>query len=384
MATANGPLHAMTLTTPTKYWNDSSSVPELEYAIARGTNGATSNPAIALTVLNQAMETWRPRIEQIIADNPTWTETQVSWQVYEALSLRGAELLLPVFEREDHRWGRLSIQTDPALYRNSDAILEQAEYFNKLAPNMMVKLPATSAGIAMIEEATYRGINLNITVSFTVPQVIAAAEAVERGLARREREGKDVSTITSVVTMMVGRNDDWMKVVAKRDNLDINPEYLEWCGVACFKKAYNLYQQRGYRVRLLVAAYRNFLHWTEFVGGDVVLTMPGEWQVKYNASDVKPMPRMHIPVDEEIVNTLCTTIPDFRRAYDEHGLAVPEFDTFGATVRTLRSFIEAWHNFVAVIRDVMLPNPDIQPSAVSHQPSVASAPTPNPYSLRQV
>jgi transaldolase len=359
MATANGPLHEMTLTTPTTYWNDSCSVEELQYAIARGASGATSNPVIVLNVLNKEMHLWRDRIEQIIADNPSWTETEVSWQVYQELALNGAKLLMPVYERQNRTWGRLSIQTDPALYRNRDALLAQTDAFAKLAPNMQVKMPATSAGIGMVEEATYRGINLNITVSFTVPQVLAAGAAIERGLRRREAEGKDISTMSPVVTMMVGRTDDWMKVVAKRDGVEINPEYLEWCGVACFKKAYGIYRQRGYRARLLAAAYRNFLHWTEFVGGDVTLTIPWEWQVKYNQSEVDPVPRMEEPVDPAIVEALYTKIPDFRRAYDEDGLAVQEFDSFGATVRTLRTFIEGWHSFVGVMRDFMLPNPDV-------------------------
>lgn len=359
MGTANGPLHEMTLTTPTMYWNDSCSVEELTYAIARGATGATSNPVIVLSVLKKEMHLWRDRIAQVIAESPSWTETQVSWQVYQELAVNGAKLLLPVHEREQHRWGRLSIQTDPALYRSRDAILEQATAFSKLAPNMQVKVPATSAGIGMVEEATYRGVNLNITVSFSVPQVLAAAEAIERGLRRREAEGKDISTMSPVVTMMVGRTDDWMKVVAKRDGIAIDPEYLEWCGVVCFKKAYEIYQARGYRARLLSAAYRNFLHWTEFVGGDVTLTLPWEWQVKYNASDVWPTPRMHEPVAAEIVEALYSRIPDFRRAYDEDGMTAAEFDTFGATVRTLRSFVEAWHSFVGVMRDFMLPNPDV-------------------------
>jgi transaldolase len=360
MTTANGPLHEMTLTTPTTYWNDSCSVEELEYAIARGANGATSNPVIVLNVLNKEMHLWRDRIQQIIADNPTWTETQVSWQVYQELALNGAKLLLPVHERQERKWGRLSIQTDPALYRNRAALLDQTVAFSRLAPNMQVKMPATSAGIGMVEEATYRGVNLNITVSFSVPQVLAAGAAIERGLRRREAEDKDTSTMAPVVTMMVGRNDDWMKVVAKRDGIDINPEYLEWSGVACFKQAYGIYRERGYRARLLAAAYRNFLHWTEFVGGDVTLTIPWEWQVKYNESDVRPAPRMHVPVSPEIVDALYAKIPDFRRAYDADGMAVQEFDTFGPTVRTLRSFIEGWHSFVGVIRDFMLPNPDLR------------------------
>jgi transaldolase len=237
MTPYNGPLHEMALTTPTQYWNDSCSVEELQYAIARGATGATSNPVIVLNVLKKEMRLWRDRIQQVIAENPTWTETQIAWQIYQEVAVNGAKLLLPVYERELRKFGRLSIQTDPAFCRNGEAILRQAESFHGLAPNMQVKVPATRAGIGMVEEATYRGVNLNITVSFTVPQVLAAAEAIERGLARAEAEGKDISTMSPVVTMMVGRTDDWMKVLAARDHIDINPEFLEWCGVGGVEQA---------------------------------------------------------------------------------------------------------------------------------------------------
>jgi transaldolase len=357
-ATYNGPLHEMASTTPTQYLNDSCSVEELNYAIARGTVGATSNPVIVGNVLKKEMHLWRDHIAATIRANPTASETQIAWMVYEALAVNGARLLLPVFERTGGKLGRLSIQTDPAAYNNPAAILAQAEYFSRLAPNMQVKVPCTAAGISVIEELTYRGVVLNVTVSFCVPQVMAIGERIERGLKRREAEGKDVSTMTTYATMMVGRNDDWMKIQAKRHNVEIDPAYLEWPGVACFKKAYGLYLARGYRAQLLSAAYRNFLHWTEFVGGHVSETIPWEWQVKFNDTNTMPAPRMHVPVDPTIVEALYTKVPDFQRAYDEDGMPPAEFDTFGATVRTLRSFIEAWHMFVAIIRECMLPNPD--------------------------
>jgi transaldolase len=351
-------LHQMALTTPTQYWNDSCSVEELTYAIERGAVGATSNPTIVLNVLKKEMNLWEDHIRKTINDHPTWNETRISWKVFEDVTIHGARLLLPVFERGGGKCGRLSIQTDPANYRDSKAILDQAEYFSSLLPNMQVKVPATKAGMEMAEEATYRGINLNVTVSFTVPQVLAVGEAVERGLKRREKDGLDNSLMSPVATLMVGRIDDWIKVIAKRANVDINPEYLEWCGVACVKNAYRIFHERGYRTRILPAAYRNFYHWTEFIGGNLSLTIPYEWQKKFNASDVVIQNRMDIPVNEDILNTLLTRIPDFRRAYDEKGMTVNEFDQFGATIRTLRSFISSWHEFVAVIRDFMLSNPD--------------------------
>ncbi len=357
--TYNGPLHEMAATTPTQYLNDSCSVDELGYAIARGSVGATSNPVIVGNVLKKEMHLWREHIADVIDAHPTASETKIAWMIYEALALNGAKLLLPVHERTGGKLGRLSIQTDPAAYNDANAILAQAEHFAALAPNMQVKIPCTNAGVSVIEELTYRGVNLNVTLSFCVPQVLAIAERVERGLLRREAEGKDVSTMTPYATMMVGRNDDWMKVQVKKNTIDIDPAYLEWCGVACFKKAYGIFQARGYRTQLLSAAYRNFLHWTEFVGGNVSETIPWEWQVKFNESDTRPVARMHVPVDSQIVDALYAKIPEFRRAFDENGMRIDEFDSFGATTRTLRSFIESWHGLVGTIRDCMLPNPDI-------------------------
>lgn len=353
------PLHEMVSTTATDYWNDSCSVEELTYAVERGAVGATSNPVIVLGVLKKEMHLWRDRIDQIIHEQPTWTETQIAWKVFEELAVKGAEVLYPVFEREESKKGRLSIQTDPAYYRNADAIVEQAVYFSSLAPNMQVKIPVTKAGIVAIEEATYRGVNINATVNFTVPQSIAVAEAVERGLKRREAEGLDTSKMSPVCTIMIGRLDDWMQTIAKRDKLLINPGYLHWAGIACFKKAYRIFKKRGYRVRLLAAAYRHHLHWTELIGGDIILTIPYEWQVLFNASKFAIEQRMDNPVPNEIVETLYECIPDFRKAYDEDGLSTEEFDSYGATVRTLRSFIAGFYDLVSVIRDFMLPNPDV-------------------------
>ena len=353
------PLHKMTQTTPTCLWNDSASVEELTYAIEHGAVGATCNPVIALTVLNQEMHLWKDRIHQLIKERPKATEDEIGWRVVEELSIKGAELLKPIFDQQKGKNGRLSIQTDPRFYRNTEAIVEQAVHFSGLAPNMIVKIPVTKAGIPAIEEATYRGVSINATVSFTVPQCIAVAEAVERGLKRREKEGKDISTMGPVCTIMVGRTDDWMKVVANKEGIITNPGYLEWAGVAVFKKAYRIFKERGYRIRLLSAAFRNHMHWSEFIGGDVVISPPHKWQLRYNASDVEVIPRIDKPVEPKIVEELLKKFVEFRKAYEEEGMKVEEFDGYGATVRTIRGFSQGCQQLSALIRDLMLPNPDV-------------------------
>lgn len=352
------PLHQMTQTTPTCLWNDSASITELNHSIADGAVGATCNPVIALGVVRQDLAHWKPRIRALMGELPTATEHQIAWQVVEELSTAAAALLEPAFRAHRGRNGRLSIQTDPALFRDSAALVQQAVHFHQLAPNMIVKIPATRAGIPAIEEATYRGISINATVSFTLPQCIAVAEAVERGLERREREGQEIASMGPVCTLMVGRLDDWLKVVAEKEGVTLDPGCLEWAGVAVFKKAYQLYRARGYRLRLLSAAFRNHMHWSELIGGDVVISPPYAWQLRLNRSDVPVMPRIDQPVAPRIVEELHRRFADFRRAYDEGGMAVPEFDEFGPTRRTLRQFLGACTELDGLIRDVMIPDPD--------------------------
>jgi transaldolase len=358
VAPPTSPLHQMTQTTPTCLWNDSASTQELTQAMAYGAVGATCNPVIALGVLKQEMPIWRPRIEQLLRDMPTATEDEIGWRLVEEMSVKSAALLHPIFEAHAGRNGRLSIQTDPRFFRDSRRIVDQAEHFNGLAPNMIVKIPATNAGIAAMEEATYRGISINATVSFTLPQCVAVAEAVERGLRRREAEGKEIASMGPVCTIMVGRLDDWLRVVTEKERITIDPGYLEWAGVAVFKKTYALFRRRGYRLRLLSAAFRNHMHWSEFIGGDVVISPPFSWQQRFNASDVSVISRIDTPVAPHIVAALEHHYADYRRASSEGGMALDEFDTFGATARTLRQFLAAGAELNALVRDFLVPSSD--------------------------
>lgn len=347
----------MTQTTPTCLWNDSVSLPELTSSIEHGAVGATCNPVIAVSVLKKLADT-RNRVLAILSRHPSASEDEIAWQLVRDISVEAAAVLKPIFDRERGRNGRVSIQTDPRLFRDSAAILRQAVEFDNLAPNMIVKIPATHAGIPAIEEATYKGISVNATVCFSLPQCVAVAEAVERGLQRREREGKEIAAMGPVCTIMVGRLDDWLKVLIEKENIAIDPGYLEWAGVAVFKKTYELFRKRGYRARLLSAAFRNHMHWSELIGGDVVISPPYSWQLRFNASDVEVRNRMDEPVHPEIVHELCRRFADFRRAHTEDGMTPVEFDQFAPTRRTLRQFISACDELNQLVRDVVIPNPD--------------------------
>jgi len=308
---------------------------------------------------------------------------EVTWQVVEEMAVRGAATLEPIHRREHGRKGRLSIQTNPTLYRDADRMLEQGRKgrlsiqtdptlyrdadrmlaqgrrFDALAPNMQVKFPATHAGLRAIEEATFLGISINATVSFTVPQALAVGAAVERGLQRRTEAGLEIAEMSPVCTVMIGRLDDWMKAIAERDDIAIDPAAPNWAGLAVFKRVAAMFRERGYRTRPLAAAYRHRLHWTELIGGDVTLTMPYQWQRRFNASSIQLENRFDQPVPAAHIEELRRGIPDFERAYEPDGLSAEEFDSYGATVRTLRTFIASYWDLVRAVDELMLPNPDV-------------------------
>jgi transaldolase len=355
------PLEQMTATEPTVLWNDSADPRELAQSIAWGAVGATCNPVIAVQCIKNDLPRWTERMAQIADERPTASESEIGWQVVQEISLEAAELLRPAFDRYGGHNGRLSMQTDPRLARDPKALADQAERFSALADNIIVKIPATRKGVVAIEDAVSRGVSINVTVSFSVPQALATAEAIERGMRAREAAGHDVSRMGHVVTIMVGRLDDWLKELASRgeveDGVELEDGDLDWAGIAAVKRAYGIFHERGYRSRLLSAAFRSTAHWSELVGGDVVISPPFAWQEKIQASGHVPVERMQHPVDPAILDRLQRAFPDFRRAYEPDGMSVEEFDAFGPTRKTLRQFLAADEELDQIVRDILLPAP---------------------------
>jgi transaldolase len=360
---ADSPLGRTISTTATDVWNDSCAIDELEYAISYGAAGATANPTIVTDVWKREPGHWRERVRALGAEHPSATEVDLAWLVVEEMSIRGANVLEPAFEAYGGRQGRLSMQTDPTFFRSADRMLAQGIHFAGLAPNVIVKFPATAAGIPAMEEATYRGVSVNTTVCFSVAQALASAEAIERGLRRREADGHDVDRMGPVVTIMMGRIEDWLKVQAERDGIVADPAALPWSGVAVFKRAYGLFRERGHRSRLLGAAIRHHYHWSELIGGDIVLALPATWQRRFNASDIEVRPRMDDPVDPAIVAELASHFPDFVLAYEPDAIAPAAFDAFPPTARTIRAFIASYHDLLHQVTDAMVPNPDVRPAS---------------------
>ena len=336
------------------WWNDSNDHVELQHAFDEGAVGATSNPVITFQSVKNHPDLWMPVIDEMILENQQASEDEILWMLIDSVGKKAAKILLPVYEKTNRQKGKLSLQVNPKYYRNADAMFEQGQYLASLAPNIAIKCPALPAGIKAMEMLTAAGITVNATVSFTVPQAVQVAEAIERGLSQAEKNSVDTKDVTPYVTIMVGRIDDHLKRVRDSKNINMDPEIINWASIAIFKNAYRIFKERNYRSKLLAAAFRCDLHWKEIVGGDIIISMPYEWWNKFNASDVDVRHKIDEPVDEKTISLLKENFEDFNKAYDEKGMAENEFESFGASVHTMQTFLEGYDEFVALIRSRMI------------------------------
>ena len=184
---------------------------------------------------------------------------------------------------------------------------------------------------------------------------------IERGLDRREAAGEPIDDMGPVVTLMMGRIEDWLHVLTERDGIVADP--VAPCRgqvsrsssgrTGCSASAAI---GRGCSAPPSVITY----HWSQLIGGDVVITMPAVWQRRFNGSSVPVRPAMDDPVAPAVVEELRRTFRTSAGRTSPTGWRVAEFDSFGPTVRTLRTFIASYHDLLAVVRDAALPNPDVR------------------------
>jgi transaldolase len=251
--------------------------------------GATSNPTIfakAITGSDRYDGQLRTAVAAGIRDPQ---------QLFFELALddvrQAADLLRPAYDASDGRDGFVSFECTPDLADDTGATIEQAiELWQRLdRANVMIKVPATTAGIGAIEELTARGINVNVTLLFAISRYEAVIDAYRRGLERRVQAGEPISAIASVASFFVSRVDTKADArLPERSNLRGR------LAIANAQMAYGRYQARfsderwgelaaagGRTQRPLWAStgtkdpsYSDVLYVEELIARDVINTMP--------------------------------------------------------------------------------------------------------------
>src|SRR5207302_10522875 len=157
--------------------------------------GATSNPVIVASTVAQDKAKWIPFLDALIADQQSATEDDIAWKLIATVVREGAALLLPEYQRSQGKRGLLCAQVSPKTWRDQTAMIAHAKELASIAANVAIKAPTTQQGIAAMEEMAALGIPVNATVSFTVSQAIAVADALARGDARATKPARHVVTI---------------------------------------------------------------------------------------------------------------------------------------------------------------------------------------------
>jgi transaldolase len=311
-------------------------VDELAYALQHGAVGVTCNPYLS----NLAIAKYRPKgdqeIEDVIARRlPAEEKAEALMRI---AVTRCCKMLLPEYERTKGATGYVCAQVNPSRTGDRAAMLAMARRFHNWAPNIAVKLPATASGLDVEEDCIAEGITTTLTVSFTVPQVIAIAERHRKGIARAKAAGIKPGRCYAVI--MIGRLDDYLREVAHDMAPGISESDIRWAGLACTKRAYRIFQERGYEAELLIAALRGPYHLTELAGANLIMSIAPGPQVWFIKDDQPREVRIDREVPADVVERL-STMPEFVKAYEPDGMSPAEFIGYGVTQRTISFFIEA-------------------------------------------
>jgi transaldolase len=322
--------------TKTTWWHDSADPAELKRGLERGAIGATTNPFLASVALHANKTLWADEIQDVLGQNP---EPQKKAEGLMNIVVRhAAEQLLPQYEKTGGRTGFVCAQVNPTQAGDREPMLAMARRFSRLAPNIAVKLPATAAGLDVLEDCAAEGITCTLTISYTVPQTIAAAERHRRGLQRARDKGVTPGKCFAVI--MIGRLDDYLREVAHDCCAAVSESDIRQTGLAVTKRAYSIYQQRGYEAVLIIAALRGTHHMTELAGAEVIMSIFPSVQEMLLAPDLPQQERIDARVPGDVIERL-SQIPDFVRAYEPDGMKPADFITYGVTQRTLSQFIES-------------------------------------------
>lgn len=263
--------------------------------VNEGLRGITSNPAIFSKAITQGQE-YDTQIRQATAEGGSIEA------VYEALvttDIRNAcDILQPVFDRTDGVDGFLSLEVSPHLARDTDgSVVEGRRLWQAVdRPNLLIKIPGTAEGVPAIEQLLFEGINVNVTLLFSIDSYQAVAEAHMRALERRVAAGLPIDGVASVASFFLSRIDVLVDGLLKQKANPDAKALLGKAAIANAKLAYRRFKQntgsgrwkalaaKGGRVQRMLWAstsnknpdYSDVMYVDTLIGPDTVNTLPEE------------------------------------------------------------------------------------------------------------
>jgi len=342
----NDYFHRVAALTPTKMWINNVTPEEADRAIAAGAMGCTQNPSYTWKMLTH--ETGRAHALALLDETlkESKDDNEVECILQRKLVARVAERFMTVYHRTNGRHGYVSIQGDPIHEEDPQVIIDEGRKNRQVSPNIMIKIPATKAGLeamgVLIEENT----PLNATEIMGLSQIIDVCEMYHKITAKTK------TYPIMYYSLITGIYDEWLQKEVAAQGIEINPDILYQAGMVIAKKVYRLVHDRGYALGFIGGGVRGLQHFTELVGGDVCITMNWGGQAEELLKLGQPVvARLFNPVQDHVLDELLTRVPAFRQAYLEDGLQVDEYEEYGPVRYFRNMFIEAWRNTLKLIAE---------------------------------
>jgi transaldolase len=341
-----GYFHRVAALTPTKMWINNVTPEEAQWALAAGAMGCTQNPSYTWKMLthekykDEALSLLDATLRETSDDN------EVECILQRKLVRRVAEAFMPLYERTNGRYGYVSIQGDPIHEEDPQVIIDEGRKNRAMSPNIMIKIPATKAGLeamgVLIEENT----PLNATEVMGLAQVIDVCEMYKQITARTKKKP------IMYYSLITGIYDEWLHKDVAAQGIDVNPDALYQAGMIVAKKVYRLVHDCGYELGFIGGGVRGLQHFTEMVGGDVCITMNWGGQAEELLKLDQPVvARLFNPVQDHVLEELLRKVTGFRQAYMADGLTVHDYEEFGP-VRYFRDmFIGSWQSALKLIKE---------------------------------
>jgi transaldolase len=315
--------------------------------------GCTTNPPLSLTAVKSDPATWNPWIDKQILSHPGLSRFEYFWLTYKEVIRRGAQMMLPIWEASGGRYGYISGQLDPRLITEAEKMVEMAKEIRTIAPNLMIKVPASTQGVEVVKVLTSMAIPTNVTTCFTLPQIWAVANAAKAGVALAERNKVDMSKWRAVITMMIGRltENPVLDEQAARRGMTLSWSDKHWLGIHVFRKAHRLLHENAMPSKMLACSMRDgpmvggkYRFWdVEKIAGEIVYTMPPYvLEPLFNrCEDLRFSEEIWLEDTPAEVLAKMSKIPYVLQSWDENGMEIDQFNAHPATIATADSFSKA-------------------------------------------
>jgi transaldolase len=341
----NDYFHRVAALTPTKMWINNVTPQEAQWAIEAGAMGCTQNPSYTWKMLNhqEGKKHTLALLDETLRESDDDNEVEC---ILQRKLVKGiASKFMTVYERTNGAQGYVSIQGDPIHEEDPEVIIEVGRKNRAMSPNIMIKIPATEAGLeamgVLIEENT----PLNATEVMGLAQVIDVCEMYNKITAKTKTRP------VIYYSLITGIYDEWLGKEVQKLGIQISSDILYQAGMVIAKKVYQFVHDRGYPLGFIGGGVRGLQHFTEMIGGDVCITMNWGGQAdKLLELDQPVVSRLFNPVQEHVLDELLTKVPPFRQAYMENGLTVKEYETYGPVEYFRDIFITSWNNALNLIR----------------------------------